>query len=55
MSFISEFVTPFFKWYDRQLDGEYVATQLQFKGAREAGGDYLSKIERYQRRNIQKE
>ena len=44
MSIISEYVTPFFKWYDRLLDGEYIATQLQFKGSEEVGGDYINKI-----------
>jgi hypothetical protein len=53
MSFVSEYLTPFFKWYDRKLDGEYIATQLQFKGSDEAGGDYISKIGRAQKRNIQ--
>lgn len=53
MSFISEYVTPFFQAYTRSLDGEYIATQLQFKGSKEVGGDYISKIDRAQRRAIQ--
>lgn len=53
MSFISDYVTPFFQLYTRSLDGEYIATQLQFKGSKEAGGDYINKIDRAQRRAIQ--
>ena len=53
MSLISEYITPFFKWYDRKIDGEYIATQMQFKGANEAGGNYFSKIQRAHQRTIQ--
>lgn len=53
MSFISDYVTPFFQAYTRSLDGDYIATQLQFKGSKEIGGDYINKINRAQRRNIQ--
>lgn len=53
MSIISDYVTPFFQAYTRSLDGQYMATQLQFKGSNESGGDYISKVERSQRRAIQ--
>ena len=32
MSFVSEYLSPFFDAYNRWLDGDYIATQLQFKG-----------------------
>lgn len=53
MSIISEYVTPFLGWYHRQIEGEYLATQLQYKGSEEIGGDYINKVERYNRRTIQ--
>ena len=50
MSFVSEYVTPFFKWYDRKLDGEYISTQLQFKGGKDIGSNYIEKINRAHKR-----
>ena len=53
MSFVSEYLTPFFQTYTRWLDGEYIATQMQFKGGEEAGADYISKINRANRRAVE--
>jgi hypothetical protein len=50
MSFVSEYLTPFFKFYDRLIDGEYMATQTQFKGGKEAGANYIQKVRRYHKR-----
>jgi len=50
MSFVTEYVTPFFKLYDRLIDGEYMATQSQFKGGKEAGSSYFSKVQRHHKR-----
>lgn len=52
MSFISDYLTPLFKAYDRAIEGEYVATELQYKGGKEAGMDFSAKIERASRRYI---
>lgn len=52
MSIVSEYIRPFFEWYHRALEGEYIASELQYKGGKEAGFDYSAKIERAQRRAI---
>ena len=38
MSFVSEYLTPFFDAYTKALDGKYLSQQLQFKGSQEVGG-----------------
>lgn len=52
MSFISEKVGPFFEAFSRAIEGEYVTNELQYKGGKEAGMDFSSKIERASRRYI---
>ncbi len=52
MSFVSEYLTPFFKYYDSLLDGQYLSQQLAFKGGKEVGGDYVNKVNRANRRKI---
>ena len=44
MSIISEYVAPFFKAYTRATEGNYVASELQYKGGKEAGMDFSAKI-----------
>jgi hypothetical protein len=53
MSFVSEYVTPFLEAYHRAIEGSYLSQQLGFKGSKEAGGDYGTKVARYNRRQIQ--
>ena len=52
MSIVSEYLTPFLKYYDNLLDGSYLSQQLAFKGSQEVGGDYISKVDKANRRNI---
>lgn len=52
MSFISDYVTPFLDYYGRLLDGKYLSEQLDYKGSKELGGDYVSKVRRSQTRSI---
>jgi hypothetical protein len=52
MSFVSDYLTPFFDLYGRLLDGRYLSQQLAFKGSQEVGGDYVNKVVRSQRRAI---
>lgn len=53
MSFITEYVSPLLDAYHRAIEGNYLAQQLSFKGSKEVGGDYNSKVARYNRRKIQ--
>lgn len=53
MSFVSEYVTPFFKWYNKAIEGEYLAEQLKYKGGKDIGHNYIAKVERYNRRKIE--
>lgn len=46
MSIVSEYLSPLLDAYSRLLDGEYIATQMQFKGSKDLGGDYSNKIRR---------
>lgn len=34
MSFVSEYVSPFFQKYSDWLDGEYLSSKLRFKGGK---------------------
>jgi hypothetical protein len=52
MSFVSEYLTPFLDFYHRLLDGDYLSSQLPFKGSQEVGGDYVNKVRRTHRRSI---
>jgi hypothetical protein len=52
MSFVSDYLTPFFDFYGRLLDGKYLGQQLAFKGSQEVGGDYVNKVNRAHRRAI---
>jgi hypothetical protein len=52
MSFVSDYLTPFFDFYGRLLDGAYLSEQLRFKGSLEVGGDYVNKVNRAHRRAI---
>lgn len=53
MSFVSDYLTPLLRGYSRSLDGSYLAQQLDFKGAQETGGDYISKVNRAHRRSVE--
>ena len=52
MSFITEYMTPFFKWYHNLIEGDYLAEALKYKGGSDIGSNYISKIDRCNRRAI---
>ena len=53
MSFISDYVSPFLKWYHRIIEGDYLAEALQYKGGKDIGTDYVAKVSRANRRPIE--
>ena len=53
MSFITEYCTPFFNWYHSLIEGSYLSEALKYKGGKEIGTNYISKVNRYNRRTVE--
>jgi hypothetical protein len=53
MSFVSDYLTPIIKAYSTWIEGSYLSEHLGSKGsAGELGGDYISKVNRANRRSV---
>lgn len=53
MSFVSDYLTPIIKTYSKWIEGDYLSEHLGSKGAAgELGGEYISKVNRANRRSV---